>query len=154
MTNAALTRRNLILYSFAGAFVPGTVRAADETIYVAKSPSCGCCGAWIDHMRQAGFEVEVQNLEYDALQRLKARLGVAPKHASCHTAQVAGYVVEGHVPAADVTRLLREHPNGLGLSVPGMPVGSPGMEMGDQRDPYDVVLMKDQSRDEIFQSYR
>ena len=105
-------------------------------------------------MRQAGFEVEVQNLEYDALQRLKARLGVAQKHASCHTAQVAGYVVEGHVPAADVTRLLRERPNGLGLSVPGMPVGSPGMEMGDQRDPYDVVLMKDQGRDEIFQSYR
>lgn len=154
MTKATLTRRDLILYSPAAALVPVAARAAEETLYVAKSPTCGCCGAWIDHMRQAGFKVEVENLEYDALQRLKARLGVVPKHASCHTAQVAGYVIEGHVPAADVTRLLLERPEGLGVSVPGMPVGSPGMEMGGQRDPYDVVLMKQQGQEEIFQAYR
>lgn len=154
MANNQLTRRILFATVAAAFCLPKAALAETEILRVAKSPTCGCCGAWVDHMRQAGYQVEVQNLEFDALQQLKARLGISPHHASCHTAQVAGYVIEGHVPAAAVARLLKERPSAIGLAVPGMPIGSPGMEMGDQREPYDVVLMKSQGRDEVFQSYR
>ena len=154
MANTQLTRRILFASVGAALCLPNATLPENEIVRVAKSPTCGCCGAWVDHMRQAGFQVEVQDLEYDTLQRLKTHLGISPRHASCHTAQVAGYVIEGHVPATDVARLLKERPSAIGLAVPGMPIGSPGMEMGDQRERYDVVLLKPQGRNEVFQSYR
>ena len=154
MSTQFLTRRT-ILGSFTALALAGPARAdAAETLYVAKSPTCGCCGAWIDHMRSAGFKVEVTDLEYDALQRLKTRLGIAPEHASCHTARIGDYVVEGHVPASDIKRLIAERPDGLGLAVPGMPVGSPGMEMGSEREPYDTVLIRRDGTAEVFQPHR
>lgn len=108
-------------------------------VVVNKDPTCGCCGAWADHMRAAGFPVEV--VEVADINRIKVRLGVPQPLASCHTAEVGGYVVEGHVPAAEVKRLLAERPEGRGLAVPGMPMGSPGMEMdGMAPDTYEVVL--------------
>lgn len=113
-------------------------RAASTTIEVYRSPSCGCCGAWISHMRANGFEARV--IETDDLAPIKSRLGVAEDLQSCHTALVEGYVIEGHVPAADVKRLLTERPAALGLAVPGMPLGSPGMEQGDRRERYKVIL--------------
>lgn len=107
---------------------------------VHKSASCGCCGLWVDHMRAAGFAVEVRNT--DDLNPLKERFGVPYGKGSCHTAEVAGYFVEGHVPAADVKRLIAEKPDAKGLVLPGMPMGSPGMESPDGRiQPYTVELV-------------
>lgn len=119
-------------------------------LVVHKTPWCGCCTAWVDHMREAGFAVRVTEME--DLEPLKARHGVTAELASCHTALIGGYVVEGHVPAADVARLLKERPEATGLAVPGMPVGSPGMEMGNEQDPYEVVLFGPGTR-ETFSRY-
>lgn len=108
-------------------------------IKVSKDPSCGCCSAWIDHVRAAGFSADVVDLS--DMNPLKARLGVPRALTSCHTAEVAGYVIEGHVPAEAIQRLLLEKPQARGLAVPGMPVGSPGMEVpGTTPDTYDVIL--------------
>jgi hypothetical protein len=106
---------------------------------VTKDPSCGCCGAWVDHVRAAGFVVEV--IESSDVNRVKVRLGVPQTLASCHTAEVGGYVVEGHVPAEAIKRLLSEKPMARGLAVPGMPAGSPGMDVaGMEKDTYEVFL--------------
>jgi hypothetical protein len=118
----------------------GPVDATAHEIVVHKSPSCGCCVKWIDHLRAEGFVAK--SVDTDDLGALKQSLGVAPAHASCHTATVAGYVVEGHVPAADIRRLLAEKPAARGLAVPGMPVGSPGMEApSGEVEPYDTLLI-------------
>lgn len=111
--------------------------SAAPAVTVWKAESCGCCGGWVDHMRKAGFPVTVHVV--DDVDPVKARLGVPGPLQSCHTAQVDGYVLEGHVPADSVARLLRERPAAKGLAVPGMPQGSPGMETG-TKDPYQVVL--------------
>ena len=116
---------------------PTTPPAEVPPITVWKSPSCGCCGKWVEHLKEAGFDVEV--IDENAMAPLKNHLGVPPDLASCHTAQIAGYLIEGHVPAGDLHRLLRERPKLKGLAVPGMPIGSPGMEMGNRIDPYEVV---------------
>lgn len=111
--------------------------SAAVAVNVAKSPYCGCCEQWIAHMRAAGFQVIVHNVE-DATP-IATRLGVPVRLRSCHTAKVGNYVIEGHVPAADVKRLLREHPNAIGLAVPGMPQGAPGMEQG-STEPFNTIL--------------
>ena len=111
-------------------------QAVDVTVH--KSPSCGCCGAWVDHLRASGFTVAVNDVE--DLHPIKQRLGVPGQLHSCHTAEAGGYTIEGHVPAADIRRLLAEKPAARGLAVPGMPIGSPGMEQGDRKEPYSVVL--------------
>ena len=114
--------------------------AAGALMVVHKSPSCGCCVLWIDHMREAGFTVQVQ--DHDDMGPVKERNGVPYAKGSCHTAEVDGYFIEGHVPAADVKRLLAERPDARGLTVPGMPAGSPGMEMPDGTvHPYAVELV-------------
>lgn len=110
-----------------------------DTLVVYKSPSCGCCRLWEDHMRGEGFAVVSRDVS--DLQAVKDSLGVASDVSACHTGVVGGYVVEGHVPATEVRRLLRERPDARGLAVPGMPIGSPGMEQGETRDPYDVLLL-------------
>lgn len=124
--------------------MPGAATAAERKMQVFKSPWCGCCTEWVDHMRAAGFRMHVTDLE--DLSPVKAQLGVAPELQSCHTAVVDGYVIEGHVPARDVLRLLEERPRAAGLSVPGMPVGSPGMEQGDRSEPYAVILFGESER--------
>jgi hypothetical protein len=115
--------------------------AADlPSVTVYKSPSCGCCVKWVEHMRKAGFEVTVNDV--DNVNPVKMRVGVPPAKGSCHTSEVAGYFLEGHVPASDVKRLLAERPAAKGLAVPGMPMGSPGMEVPDGRtQAYDVELV-------------
>jgi hypothetical protein len=113
-------------------------KAADgPLVTVHKHPKCGCCMGWVSHLEEAGFTVKVG--ETKNLEAVKKRLGVPDELISCHTAQVEGYVLEGHVPAAALQRLLREKPNAVGLAVPGMPVGSPGME-GSKPAKFDVVL--------------
>lgn len=121
-------------------------------ITVTKDPSCGCCDGWVEHIEAAGFPVRV--LESDEVFNLKQRLGVPADLASCHTAEVDGYVIEGHVPAAAVKRLLAERPAGVGLAVPGMPAGSPGMDFpGVEPEPYDVFLF-DASGHNAFLRFR
>jgi hypothetical protein len=111
--------------------------AAEADITVHKDPNCGCCSKWVDHLRAAGFSVDAQDTT--DLARVKQEHGVPPELASCHTAIVGGYVIEGHVPALAIRRLLAERPDAKGLAVPGMPIGSPGME-GGAPQPYVVVL--------------
>lgn len=105
-------------------------------IKVLKDPSCGCCSGWVEHLRKNGFAVTV--VETTEMQAVKARLGVPAELASCHTAEISGYVIEGHVPAQAITRLLTEKPDAIGLSARGMPAGSPGMEGGPPK-PFDVI---------------
>ncbi|GJD94492.1 DUF411 domain-containing protein [Methylobacterium iners] len=147
-----LTRRGLIAGLSATALVlPAVATEALPEIAVSKDPSCACCDAWVLHLRQAGFPVTVMMA---AVNPLKFRLGIPRDLFSCHTGQVGGYVIEGHVPAPEIKRLLDEKPTGLGLSVPGMPVGSPGMEVeGMEPDTYDVVLFGAESR-RAFARYR
>lgn len=114
----------------------GIPSATAATVTVWKSASCGCCGAWVDHMREAGYAVQV--IETDDLDPVREAKGVPAALGSCHTATVGGYVLEGHVPAADVARLLAEKPQARGLAVPGMPQSAPGMDI--PGEPYEVVL--------------
>lgn len=113
--------------------------AAKPVMQVYKSPTCGCCAKWVEHAKDAGFDVRVVDLDEAKLDAQKTKLGVSPRLQSCHTATVNGYVVEGHVPAADIWRMLKDKPAIVGLAAPGMPRGSPGMEMGSAKDRYDVV---------------
>ena len=112
--------------------------STDKVLEVYKSPTCGCCGAWVDHMKDNGYQVVVH--EQQNLQSIKEKAGILPGQGSCHTAFIDGYAIEGHVPADDVKRLLEERPDAHGLTVLAMPVGSPGMEMGDRQDDYQVLL--------------
>jgi len=121
-------------------------------VEVTKRPNCGCCTAWADHLRAKGFEVKIT--ESEELWNVKRRAGIPQDLDACHTAKVGGYVVEGHVPADDIKRLLSERPDVKGLSVPGMPVGSPGMEVGDRTEPYDVLSFDADGNTKVFQSYR
>jgi hypothetical protein len=141
--NGDLSRRALLAAMAASPLLLAGARARASArlpgMVVMKDPSCGCCGAWIDHVRAAGFPVEV--IDSGEMDRHKRRLGVPAALASCHTAEVDGYVVEGHVPAAEIERLLAERPRAVGLAAPGMPVGSPGMEVpGMAPETYDLVL--------------
>ena len=134
----------------------GVARAASPapSIEVWKDPNCGCCKDWIAHLQANGLGVVVHDTGNSAV---RARLGVPMALASCHTGRVGGYAIEGHVPAREIHRLLRERPQAIGLSVPGMPVGSPGMDgpmYGTRRDPYDVVLIGRDGSASVFASYR
>ena len=134
-------------------FIPGLfnnapANAAEVTVY--KSPSCGCCGKWVDHLRRNGFRVSVTNV--DDLDPVKKRAGVPYALESCHTAFVDGYVVEGHVPAENIHKILADRPKIIGLSVPGMPTGSPGME-GSDREHYKVYSFAAKGRSKVFASY-
>lgn len=118
-----------------------------------KDPNCGCCKDWVAHMQTAGFRVGVHDMGNAAIRQ---RLGLPARLGSCHTALVGGYIIEGHVPATDVRRLLREQPQALGLAVPGMPVGAPGMDgalYGGRRDAFDVLLVARDGSTRVFQHY-
>lgn len=128
---------------------PSAASEKGPLIQVHKSPTCGCCKLWVEHLQQAGFNVEV--FEEDDMGPIKARLGVPAGKGSCHTGEVEGYLVEGHVPASDIRRLLAERPRAKGLVVPGMPIGSPGMEIPDTpAQPYTVELVKLDGETEVF----
>ena len=124
--------------------------AAKPSISVWKTPTCGCCGLWVEHMRKNGFEAAVMDLP--DLEPIKQKLGVPPNLASCHTALVNGFIVEGHIPADAVRRLLKERPAVAGIAVPGMPLGSPGMEVpGGQKQPYAIVAFDKQGKQSVFE---
>ncbi|MGQ0714499.1 MAG: DUF411 domain-containing protein [Gemmatimonadaceae bacterium] len=130
----------------------GTHDPAPVTITVYKTAQCGCCRSWVDHLRKHGFEVTAHDVEDVAA--IKTKLGVPAELNSCHTAVTGAYVVEGHVPAADIQRLLAQKPKVAGLAVPGMPMGSPGMEMpGMKADKYDVIAFSKDGKRSVFASH-
>ena len=145
-------KRRSLLFAIAATPVlhPGLSRAA-APIQVYKNPDCGCCNAWIDHLKAAGFAVQATDTADTS--SVRKRFGMPERLASCHTATLEGYVVEGHVPASDIKRLLAMKPQAIGIAVPGMPVGSPGMEYGDRRDPYQVLLVDRNGRERVFAAY-
>ncbi|MEF7612347.1 DUF411 domain-containing protein [Aquincola sp. MAHUQ-54] len=149
-----MKRRHLITAIAAGAAaaaLPALAANKLPLVEVFKNPTCGCCGAWVQHLEQAGFPVKV--VEVDDTTVTRKRYGLPDKFGSCHTGIVNGYVVEGHVPATEIKRLLAAKPTAIGLAVPGMPVGSPGMEYGDRKDPYDVYLIDKSGRETVFAHY-
>jgi len=134
-------------YLVAVAAIP-TQQARPIAITVYKSPTCGCCSSWVDHMKANGFAVTVRDVEN--LTPIKAEAGVPGRLQSCHTAIVAGYAIEGHVPADLIKKFLAEKPKLAGLAVPGMPVGSPGMEQGTTKQPYEVLTFDTQGRTTVY----
>jgi len=130
---------------------PVAIPADMVTVLVHKSPTCGCCGGWVEHLRASGFVVQVDDT--DSLDLIKARLGVPADKAACHTAEVGGYVIEGHVPAEDIRRLLAEKPAARGLVLPGMPMGSPGMGEPGSGPPYTVELLATDGSSRSFQQH-
>ncbi|MFQ1701875.1 DUF411 domain-containing protein [Loktanella agnita] len=127
--------------------------AEATAIDVKKTSGCGCCLSWMNHLEENGFAPTGEDLNGGWLVRLKLESGVPQRMTSCHTAFVDGYVIEGHVPAADIRRLLDERPDAIGLAVPGMPYGSPGMGPEDDREAYDVFLINDDGSTVVFSSY-
>ncbi|MEO7885956.1 MAG: DUF411 domain-containing protein [Polaromonas sp.] len=141
---------------FAGAQLAlggGAFATTRPVVEVWKDPDCGCCKDWVKHLEDSGFDVTAHD---SGNTTARARLGIPAKLGSCHTGQVGGYAVEGHVPARDIQRLLTERPKAVGLAVPAMPVGSPGMDgavYGKRKDAYDVLLVKVDGSTSIFKSY-
>jgi len=156
-----MNRRNFLLTSaaLAAATLSGLTLAAQPPrplVEVWKTASCGCCKDWIKHLQASGFDVQTHDVSNAGKNEVRQRLGLAEKFGSCHTALVNGYVIEGHVPAREIRRLLKDKPVAVGLAVPGMPVGSPGMdgpEYGGLKDPYDVLLVQGGTA-RVFRSYR
>ena len=147
-------KRRLLLMAAAVAAVPDSAPAAGRRLQVWRDPNCGCCGAWVEHMRAAGFRVE-DNLVPSAAPA-RRMLGIPADLLSCHAASVGGFALEGHVPAPAVLRLLAERPAGVrGLAVPAMPIGSPGMEVpGRPDDAYDVVAFSADAPHRVFMRFR
>ena len=153
MSGADISRRALLARGMAAALAlsgaPSLLRGqAGTPMMVYKDPNCGCCHNWVEIMRRTGFEVSVRDTQ--DMNAIKSRHKVTRALASCHTALVGGYVVEGHVPADVIRKLLAEKPKVLGIAVPGMPVGSPGMEQGTRKDPYDVVAFDASGKTTVF----
>lgn len=148
-------QRRMLLASVLILALPCAHAASHSTsIEVWKDPNCGCCKDWVAHLEKSGFTVKVNQNGNDVV---RERLGMPRQLGSCHTALVGGYVIEGHVPANDIKRLLKEKPAAIGLSVPGMPVGSPGMDgsfYNGRKDPYDVLLVLKDGNSRVYQSHR
>lgn len=127
----------------------GAAAAPTPQLTVYKTPWCGCCSGWVDHMRASGFAA-IRIVEQEDLAPVRRRFGIPDRYASCHTGVVSGYALEGHVPASDVRKLLAQRPNAAGLAVPGMPLGSPGMEAGDRKEPFETMLVLKDGTSRVF----
>jgi hypothetical protein len=151
------TKRRLFAALLVGAVwaaVPAAFAEELPVVEVWKGPKCVCCRDWIKHLEANGFRVNAHDTGNTTIRK---QLGIPKELGSCHTARVGGYVIEGHVPAREISRLLKEKPAGLGLAVPRMPLGSPGMDgpaYGNKRDPYDVLLVTQEGKTTVYQSYR
>jgi len=143
MTRTISTLLAAITLSAAGT----SLAQAAETVEIYKSPYCSCCGKWAEHMTKAGFTIKTHEVE--DVPAMRRKLGMPEKLGSCHTAKVGDYLLEGHVPATDVKRLLKEKPKALGLAVPGMPTGSPGMDVPNS-PPYDTLLVQKDGATQVF----
>ena len=150
-----LKRRQILTYAagFASTVPFATFAQNTPSIHVLKDPNCGCCRVWIDILRQESFRVTEERSFGTQLVRHKLDNGIPEEMISCHTGEIDGYMIEGHVPVADIRRLLEERPSAIGLAVPGMPYGSPGMGPEDRREAYDVFLILRDGSTEVFTSY-
>lgn len=148
-----LNRRTLLMSLAAAAATGPAFAQTFPVIKVMKSPTCGCCSAWVDHVRQAGFRVEAQDVDDATLYALKDSLQIAPDLAGCHTATVGDYFIEGHVPAEDIARLLEDQPAARGLTVPGMPMSSPGMAGPGAGDAFQTLLVGTDGTTSVFASH-
>lgn len=156
MTQETLSRRAVLIgvtALLAASPLRALARDAEPAIHVLKDPNCGCCSAWIEILENDGFAVTTEPSAGTLLMRYKIENGIPQEMASCHTAWVEGYMIEGHVPAADIRRLLDERPDAVGLAVPGMPYGSPGMGPESEREAYVVYLIRRDGTTELFSSY-
>jgi hypothetical protein len=143
---------NALLVSASFAWAEITQAEEKMNIVVNRSPTCSCCGKWVEHLKQNNFNVK--DVVSDDVQAIKNKYGVTKELASCHTAIVNGYAIEGHVPANDIKTLLKNKPDIVGLTVPGMPSGTPGMEMGGRKDAYQVISFDKKNQQQVFNSYR
>ena len=148
-----MLRREFLIGTLALTTFPTSGFAFPDALIVNRTETCGCCGAWVERMSSAGLRVEVNYVDEEELGLIKTQLGITAELSSCHTATICGYFIEGHVPAEDIFKLLFEKPKAHGLTVPGMPIGSPGMEMGNDKEPFDTLLVSENGTTQIFNSH-
>ena len=148
-----MRRRQFALVTFSMILMPKALFASSNQLQVFRTETCGCCGKWVEAMNRQGLELKVQIVDDDTLWTIKNQLEIPLELSSCHTAIVENYFVEGHVPASDIQRLLNERPNARGLTVPGMPIGSPGMEMGVQKEPFETLLVLNNWKTVVFNQH-
>ena len=148
-----MIRRDFLSGMLAMSASPTSTFASAASLIVNRTESCGCCGAWVERMIAAGFKADVNFVNDEVLTSIKSQLAIPVELSSCHTATIGSYFIEGHVPAEDIHRLLVEKPKALGLSVPGMPIGSPGMEMGNNKEPFETLLVFENGETEVFNSH-
>ena len=129
---------------------PKPVSSRSNVAVVYKTPTCGCCSLWVEHLKKNGFQVEVNDVSAAQVRGVSQAAGLTEDNTSCHTARIGGYIVEGHVPAADIQRLLKEKPAVAGIAAPGMPMGSPGMEQGGRADAYNVIAFTKDGKTSVF----
>ena len=156
MAKLTLNRRQLLIIASSSIVAAPLVALADTTthdIHVVKNPQCGCCNAWIEVLEVDGFNVTTEDRSNSDLAVFKFESGIPKDMMSCHTAKIGGYFIEGHVPASDIKRLIKERPDALGLAVPAMPYGSPGMGPEEEREAYDVFIIMTNGIAEVFQHY-
>ncbi|MFC7706068.1 DUF411 domain-containing protein [Plastorhodobacter daqingensis] len=156
MTQDTFSRRTLLIGGaalVAASPLRALAQGAGPAIHVMKDPNCGCCSAWIEILENDGFSVTTEASAGTLLMRYKLDNGIPQEMASCHTGRIEGYMIEGHVPAADIWRLLEERPDAVGLAVPGMPYGSPGMGPESEREAFDVFLIRRDGATEVFANY-
>ncbi|WP_281827469.1 DUF411 domain-containing protein [Jannaschia rubra] len=156
MNQDTFSRRTLLVGAaalVAASPLRALAQGAGPVVHVMKDPNCGCCSAWIEILENDGFAVTTEASAGTLLMRYKLKSGIPQEMASCHTGRVDGYMIEGHVPVADIRRLLEERPDAIGLAVPGMPYGSPGMGPESEREAYDVFLIRGDGSTEVFTSY-
>lgn len=127
--------------------------AAQTAMTIVSGEGCGCCREWMKHLEESGIAASIAYVPPDELMQHKQAAGISPEHSSCHTGRIGGYVIEGHVPAKEIARLLRERPDAVGLTVPGMPYGSPGMGPPEDADPYEVLLLRKDGTTSVYASY-
>ncbi len=145
-----MNRRDFVIGTLAITAIPANVFSMSETLIVYRTETCGCCGEWVKRMISGGLRAEVQFVNDELLKSIKLQLGISTELSSCHTATISQYFIEGHVPVNDIHRLLIERPQARGLTVPGMPIGSPGMEMGATKEAFDTLLVFENGRTEVF----
>jgi hypothetical protein len=156
MNKVLLSRRQLLMIGSSSIVFAPLIALADGTpphIHVVKNPQCGCCTAWIKILKDKGFNVTTEDRSGSLLTDFKVESGIPINMMACHTAKIDGYFIEGHVPASDIKRLIADRPDALGLAVPAMPYGSPGMGPEDEREAYDVYIIGANGAAEVFQHY-
>ena len=148
-----MIRRHFLLGSASAVVAGAAFGQTAPVMRVAKTPTCGCCAAWVSTVVDAGLSVDVEDVDQEVLWAMKDGLGITSDLSGCHTALIGDYFIEGHVPAREILRLIAETPDARGLTVPGMPMGSPGMGAAGTGDAYEVLLVMNDGTTQVFASY-